>query len=153
MSTFSESITVAANPSQVWRVLADIGSIDQWNPGVKESRTTSSASTGLGAQRYCGLGGRNYLRESVVEFNEDRAITMRIESTNLPFESADIRFTLQPVELGTLVTVSPDYSLKFGALGKLMDKTMVGRKYRAGMAGLLRGLKAHVERGARGSSG
>lgn len=145
MATFSESVTIDAPASKVWAVLAEVGTISDWNPGVKESRSISDSSTGLGAERFCGLGGKNYLKESVVAFEEDRALTMRIDETNLPFKSADIHFTLTATGNGTRVTVSPVYELKYGPLGQVMDKLMVSRKYRTGMVGLLDGLKRHVE--------
>ncbi len=145
MSTFVESIEIAAPRSRVWQVLADIGSIQDWNPGVRESRTTSTSGSGLGATRYCDLGGRNYLRESVVEFTENEAITMRIDDSNLPFRSADIRFTLESTTTGTRVSVSPDYKLKYALVGRLLDSAVVSGRYQRGMADLLVGLKSHLE--------
>jgi len=145
MTTFSESIMIDTGPAGVWAVLSDVGGISDWNEGVKESHLIDGSNRGLGAQRYCGLGGKNYIHESVVTFDEERAITMRIDETNLPFKSADIHFTLEPVGTQTRVTVLPVYELKYGLLGQLMDKMMVEKKYRTGMVGLLNGLKAHVE--------
>ena len=144
-STFSESTMIKTAPADVWHVLADIGSISDWNPGVKESHVINQSASGVGTQRYCGLGGRNYLHESVVGMEEARSLTMRIDETNLPFKSADIRFTLEPVGAGTWVTVSPEYELKYGVFGRLLDRVMIRTKYRRGMAALLRGLKDQVE--------
>ena len=39
----------------------------------------------------------------------------------------------------TRVTVAPDYRLKFGPIGMLMDVVLVRRAYRNGMRALLRG--------------
>ena len=72
---------------------------------------------------------------------------MRIIETNLPFKTADIRFSLEQRSTQTLVTVSPTYVLKFGLLGRLMDVVFVHSQYRKGMANLLKGLKQYVEQG------
>lgn len=72
MSTFSTDIKINAPLDHVWAALADIGSIYQWNPGVVESHTTTEQTTGIGACRYCDLGGKNYLDEEVVEWEEAR---------------------------------------------------------------------------------
>jgi hypothetical protein len=101
----------------------------------------------MGACRYCNLGGKNYLDEEVVEWEVGKRLTMRITGTNLPFKSADIRFTLQADNGSTVVTVSPDYSLKFGPVGALMDRFYVRGTYEKGMNSLLKGLKEHVESG------
>ena len=118
-----------------------------WNPGVKHSYATGEEITGLGAARHCDVGGRNYLKESVVEFDHERVLTMRIDDTNLPFVAADIRFALRPQDTGTVVAVSPEYRLKFGPVGALLDAVYVRRTYTKGMGALLKGLKEHVESG------
>ncbi len=145
MATFTESIEIAASPNSVWGTLVDIGSIAEWNPGVVASRCTSGGEVDLGSKRICELGGRNYLDEEVVEFVHQRRIAFRINDTNLPFAHAVIRFTITPAGDHSYVEVSPEYRLKYGALGKLMDALMVRRMYRAGMVDMLRGLKRYLE--------
>ena len=145
MSGFTEDIEISASPEQVWSVLADIGSIYQWNPGVEYSEQTNSGDVGVGATRYCKLGGKNYLNEEVTFFDPNRRLTIRITDTNLPFSSAEIRFYLEPNGNKTIVRVSPDYQLKFGFVGRVLDKLMVRPQYRKGMRGLLQGLKDNIE--------
>ena len=145
MTTFTTSTVINAPPDAVWSALADIGSISIWNPGVTASHTTSDVVSGLGATRHCDLGTRGFLEEQVVEFDEGSAITMRITDSNMPIEHADVRFVLEPETAGTRVTVSPQYRVKFGPLGILMDRVVVRRMFQRGMGSLLRGLKRHVE--------
>ena len=145
MSSFTESIEIFASPERVWEVLADIGSICDWNPGVEHSEQTSPGDVGVGATRRCELGGKNYLHEEVVAFEPFHSLTIRITDTNLPFDSAIIRFALEPDGRDTKVSVSPDYQLKFGIFGRILEKLMVRKQYRKGMRGLLSGLKDHAE--------
>ncbi len=148
MATFTETVTIHAPIGEVWDTLADVGSIHAWNPGVKDSYIITEATTGLGARRHCDLGGRNYLEESVVSFVEREQLTMRIDESNMPFARADITFDLLSHGDATQVSVTPDYALKYGPVGALMDRLAVRRIYRKGMASLLRGLKRHVETAA-----
>ena len=145
MSEFTETIHINAPVAEVWEVLADIGTISEWNPGVKASRQTTGSEVANGSCRRCELGGRNYLDEEVVLFEPSSNITFRITDTNLPFASADIRFNLMTEGNGTLVEVSPLYELKFGVLGRVLDVLAVSATYRKGMRDLLQGLKNHVE--------
>lgn len=147
MHTFSRQTTIEAPVSEVWETLADIGRIHEWNPGVVASHTTSDQPTGAGASRHCDLGGRNFLDEAVVEWQPERKLTMRINETNLPFKSADIQFTLEAVNKGTTVTVSPLYQLKFGPFGRFLNWVYVTENYKTGMENLLTGLKNYIERG------
>jgi uncharacterized protein YndB with AHSA1/START domain len=145
MSSFTTSTTINAPARAVWSALADIGTISAWNPGVQASHTTSQLDSGLGATRHCDLGGRNFLDEEVVEFEAGERLTMRIVKTNMPFRRADIRFRLEADGDTTEVSVSPDYELKYGPVGTLLDRLVVRRTYEKGMRALLRGLKQHVE--------
>lgn len=112
---------------------------------MKDSHAVSERDSGLGAARHCDLGGRNYVREEVVEFDEGERITMRVIDSSLPFEHADIRFQLIEEGDRTRVTVEPEYRLKFGLVGTMLDRLFVRRKYEAGMKTLLQGLKQHLE--------
>jgi len=147
MSGFTREITINAPVEQVWEALGDIGSISRWNPGVVRSYVTTVKTKGMGAGRFCNLGGKNYLDEQVVEWEPGKALTMRVIGTNLPFQNADIRFTLQPEHNATVVTVSPEYTLKYWLAGRILDVLFVRQMYKKGMTALLAGLKAHVEKG------
>jgi uncharacterized protein YndB with AHSA1/START domain len=145
MHTFTVTVRIEAPPAAVWTALADIGTISEWNPGVIESALTSERASGVGATRYCDLGGRNYLEESVETWEENRTLTMRIDRTNLPFAAATIRFALAEEGDGTVVAVTPEYRLQYGLLGRLLDRIYVRRSYSKGMRALARGLKDFVE--------
>lgn len=149
MSTFAITTTIQAPRAKVWSILADIGTIAAWNPGVVESHLTSdnghSDGHGIGATRYCNLGGQNYLDEQVVEWEQEQRLTMRITDTNLPLKEVDIRFTLHEDTDATAVTVAPEYKMPYGLLGQLLDAVYVRRTYKKGMKSLLEGLKSHAE--------
>lgn len=147
MSNFTVETKMNAPTDQVWAILADIGTIHRWNPGVVNSYITTALAAGMGAGRYCDLGGKNYLKEEIFEWIPGRRMTMRIVETNLPFKTAEIRFTLRPDTDGTVVAVSPDYRLKFGIFGKVLDRLYVRGAYTKGMELLLSGLKYYVESG------
>lgn len=145
MSVFKETIMIDAPINVVWEVLADIGSIAKWNPGVKHSIQTSPGEVEKGSTRHCDLGGRNYLDEEVITFQPPHKLTISITKTNMPFKKAHIRFVLEEHHGQTKVIVSPLYELKYGLLGDVMDRMIVQKKYTKGMTALLEGLKEHTE--------
>jgi len=152
VSSFSESTTTDAPRDRVWEVLADIGSIHVWNPGVKDSHSTSDAPGGEGATRHCDLQrpngkGAGYLEERAFDWDQGRGYRIEITDSNLPFKRAVIFFELADAEGSTLVTVSPDYGLRFGPIGSLLDRVAVKRQYATGMRSLLGGLRRYVETG------
>jgi uncharacterized protein YndB with AHSA1/START domain len=147
MPSFSTTIRIAAPVDAVWKVLSDLDSIDRWNPGVLHSRGTPGHIAGVGAGRHCLLPGDKYIDEEVADWRPGERLTMRIVATNLPLKSADIRFTLSDGGGMTLVTVTPDYTVKYGNLGKVLDLLIVRRRYQRSINALLAGLKRHLENG------
>ena len=148
MGAFSTEIRINAPKEKVWGVLADLGGIYKWNPGVSHSRSTSEASGGEGATRHCDLANpKGYLEERAFDWREGEGFKIDIYESSFPIERNVVEFSLRADGDGTIVSVSPDYQLKFGPIGALIDKLVAGRQLRKGMENLLAGLKYHVETG------
>ena len=142
---FGVQADIEAPVDTVWKVLADIGTVARWNPGVSASRLTSAA-TGNGSSRRCDLGSNAFLEETVVTWQPREQLTMRVTNTNLPFTQADIHFRLTSITAhSTTVTVTPEYRLKYGVYGELLNLVWVKKSYRQKMQALLHGLKKYAE--------
>lgn len=142
---FGVQADIEAPVDTVWKVLADIGTVARWNPGVSASRLTS-APVGNGSSRRCDLGSNAFLEETVVVWQPREQLTMRVTDTNLPFTQADIHFRLDPTTAhSTTVTVTPEYRLKYGVYGELLNLVWVKKSYRQKMQALLHGLKKYAE--------
>ena len=148
MAHFSTQIRINATKEKVWEVLADFGGIYRWNPGVRHSYSSSEASHGLLATRHCELlNGDDYLDEDILEWHEGEGFKVNIYETNLPLHRNVVEFSIEADGSGTMVTVAPNYTLKYGLLGRLLNQIVVGRKFKEGMEDLLAGLKYHIETG------
>ncbi len=148
MAHFSTQIRINATKEKVWEVLADFGGIYRWNPGVRHSYSTSEAGHGLLATRHCELlNGDDYLDEDILEWHEGESFKVNIYETNLPLHRNVVEFSIEADGSGAIVAVAPDYTLKYGLLGRLLNQIVVGRKFKKGMEDLLAGLKYHIESG------
>jgi len=152
VSTFTKETRIDAPRAEVWRVLADLASIEKWNPGVVKSYSTSDHPGGEGATRHCdvtGMGGKTaFLEERAFDWREGEGFKIDIYETNLPIKSNVLTFTVADDGDATLVKISPDYKLKFGLIGAMMDKLMVRGRFEQGMEDMAAGLKRYVESGA-----
>lgn len=155
MSTFTKETRIEAPRTEVWKVLADLGSIEKWHPGVVRSYSTSDEPGGEGATRHCdvkGMGGNTaFLEERAFEWREGESFKMDIYETNLPIKGNVVTFTVADDGDATLVKISPDYKLKFGLIGSLMDKLMVRRRFEQGIEEMAAGLKRYIETGSEAS--
>ncbi len=143
----NSTIWIDAPVETVWSVLADLGSIDKWNPGVAESRTTSETAQGDGATRHCDLDDKNYLEERAFDWREGEGYKIDVTETSLPLKSNIVTFAIVAEGHGTRVNVTADYVLKFGPIGAIMDMLFAKRQSQQGFDDMLTGLKHHVETG------
>ncbi len=103
---------------------------------------------GVGASRHMDLQNPSgYLEERVIEWKDGEGYTLEVTKTNAPIKTATGGMWLEPNGEGTIVVATQDYQVKFGPIGTLLDKLIMGRLFRKGVTGYLAGLKYHVETG------
>ena len=97
MTHLSSEIRIKAPKEKVWAILADLGGIQNFHPGVKKSYYTSETKEGLGASRVCELIPMGKIEESVTEWREGEEMTLAIfpkEKAPL-FQTAHSRLALK----------------------------------------------------------
>ncbi len=149
MGQFRKQIRIEAPKHRVWEVLADLGSIYKWNPNVSYSYSTSESGGGEGATRHCDVQApvKGYLEERAFDWREGEGFKIDVYDTSFPTKSNVVQFRVKADADSTIVEVMPEYRLKFGFFGTLIDRLLVGRQFQKGMEKLLAGLKHYVETG------
>ena len=153
MTVVHSQVQIDAPVDKVWRTLADLGSIDKWNPGVAKSYATSEATQGEGATRHCDLQSGNaqldnaQLEERAFDWREGEGFKIDVYKSSLPLKRNIISFEVEPSGDGTLAKVTADYQLKYGPIGALVDILIGRRQSQRSFDELLAGLKYHVETG------
>jgi carbon monoxide dehydrogenase subunit G len=144
-------VIINAPRSSVWEVLADIGSVSEWNPVVSHSVETSD-STGVAAvgdSRYCELpDSMGAISETVTAWDHERSQSFQVEGARMMrrmHATFDLHDASEPPQPTTEVRMTGDFSMKFGPIGSLMAATMGKRMMAANMEHALNGLKEHVE--------
>ena len=143
----TSNVNIDAPPDKVWSVLADLGSIYKWNPGVAKSHTTSELTQGEGATRHCDLDDKNYLEERAFDWREGESFKIDVFESSMPLESNIVSFQIAPAGDATRVSVTADYKLKFGPIEALMDVLFAKRMLQHGFDDMMAGLKHHIETG------
>jgi len=146
-TVINEVIHINASPNKVWKTLSNLESVQDYSPGVKRAYYTSKYRKGIGASRHCHLRPMGELEESVIEWDEEKRLVIRITEGKKvpPFTNAQGDFTLQPVKDGTVCSLKFSYELKYGVLGKLMNLFMVKPQFSVALKGTLLGLKKYIE--------
>lgn len=149
MPVVKRVVTIDAPRERVWAVLADIGSVSEWNPVVTHSVDTSGSegAAGLGSGRHCELpGSMGAIDEVVTDWNELTAMEFDVRGARMMRDMRG-RFELADAAGGTEVEMTSDFRMAFGPLGALMAATMGKRMLAGNMERTLEGLRDFVEAG------
>ncbi len=146
MSRIAAQVRISAPTSHVWPVLADFGGIHRWAPNVVSSHALTEQNAGVGAARHCEVDGFGPVQEYVESWDEGRRYFFRVEGIG-PMKTVRNGFAVEEDGDSTIVTLTINYEVKYGLLGRMMDFFMVRRGFRKAAISLLTGLKHHVETG------
>ena len=94
-------------------------------------------------------GDRGLVEETVTEWREGEHMVLSINPLEKapPFKQAHGRLAVQEEGTGTRVSMTVEYTLKFGWLGKLMDALIVGPQMQKVIPSVLLGLKHYTQTG------
>lgn len=145
----TSEIRINAPKEKVWAIIADLGGVQNFHPGVKKSYYTSANKKGIEASRVCELLPIGSVEESAVQWHEGEGYVLQIFPLEKapPFKKAFGRFTLKKDGQRTCVIFTVEYSLKFGPIGRLMNKLLVKPQFRKVVPAVLTGLKHYTETG------
>ena len=111
MTKVTSEIRVDAPRQRVWDILADLGTVSVWNPGVINSFYTSEAKEGVGASRRCDFPDGGHVIERATAWKSGESYTLNIEGAD-GLGSAHASFTLKDDGQGTAVTFNLEYELE-----------------------------------------
>ncbi len=117
---FAFSRAVAAPPEQVWPVITDHEGYADVADNL--SRVEVVAGEGLGMARRCyDTKGRGW-NETCVLWNEGRAYSFEVDTSDYPFPLKEVRGTwgVEPATGGSTVTMEFDIVAKYGVLGRML---------------------------------
>jgi carbon monoxide dehydrogenase subunit G len=148
VADIDRSRTIAADPKEVWDVLADFGSISSWADNVDHSCILNHGSEPIGTTRRVQIG-RNTLVEQITEFEPTRALAYDVEGLPKRLRRFNNRWSLRPADDGkTTVTLTSTVEIGPGPLRKLAERVVCRVQVRESdvmLAGLAnRSEKLHV---------
>ncbi len=148
-TTVSADIKIDAPKLDVWRVLADLEKLQDYDPFVVKSFYLSEAREGVGASRQCDLPGGNYVRERVISWREGDGYVLEIDEDGSDSRTLNqqAEFTLEETDGATKVAMTYRYALKPDVSAADAEEMKQGGQEL--VTGLLANLKKLVETGER----
>ena len=119
-----------------WEMLRDLTLAKHYVPGVTSSTLSTERQQGIGASRIVTHHLFGEMDETVVEWDEGKGFTLRLHKGDqpaTPFREAFFRYELQPSEQGCLICTSLTWTLRWGAIGRMLDALAVKRVMRGNL--------------------
>jgi len=124
VAEIARSRTIAAEPKEVWDVLADFGSISSWADNVDHSCILNHGSEPVGTTRRVQIG-RNALVERITEFDPTWALAYDVEGLPKRVRRFNNRWTLRAAQNGTTVlTLTSTVEIGSGRMQKLAERAV-----------------------------
>lgn len=146
MTTLTNEILVQAPMEKVWNALANIEELAKYDPTVKEVKALSSVVTGLEAKRKVNmLDGKNWFEEKCSRWEPNQKLSYTLTACSFPIQGLQHTYTFEKQGDNIKVTQVMTYQMKYGWLGKMMDRLMVKKQTTRGIHKFFAGLKAYLE--------
>jgi hypothetical protein len=124
VADIARSRTIAAEPREVWDVLADFGSISSWADNIDHSCILNHGSEPVGTTRRVQIG-RNALVERITEFDPTWALAYDVEGLPKRLRRFTNRWTLRRIHGGdTVVTLTTTVEIGPHAMQKMAERAV-----------------------------
>jgi len=147
MGKLVNDITINAPIEKIWSILTDLELLDKTDPTVKKVTLISSTKTGLEAKRKVLMqDGKNWFDEKITVFKPNEELVYQLTDCSFPIKGLKHTYSFQKIGNQTKVQQEMEYTVKFGVLGILLDKMMIGKQFNSGINKFLNGLKTYAEK-------
>jgi len=147
VTSLTSKVKINAGKEEVWEVLKFPGKVESFHPLIKKSFMTTEALNGVGAKRHCDLLPIGEMDEIITEWIEDYGFTIEVTGGKMlpPHHFMKGQFELKEFVGQTEVTFTFSYQLKFGFLGKFLDKLLIRPQFKKAPPKYVHGLKVYIE--------
>ena len=143
MARIEKSMEINVSTEKIWKMLL-WDRIPEWLKGM-EAEYTSDEKEAVGATAHVKSETAGIKVEWDVEITEYKENEMARWRSTGGDVTAIGSTTLQPTEMGTIVTFVIDYELPYSILGKIVDKLLVSRELEVDIENGLVDLKNMLE--------
>lgn len=147
MPKLVRQVAINASKEKVWEVLADFSGAANWAPTILESRSTTEANGGVGAERTCKHEKMGNIVERIVAWEDGRSLSYDVvKGLPFPMKSMNLIWSVNAAEDNAMVSAAMEFRMGMGPLGALpalMARPMMRKEMQVSLAGL----KQYVETG------
>ncbi len=117
-----KSIQISAVPDKIWPFLTEPKKLQMWFNTFKKCEYASEKHTGIGTNYYVEEKVPGPLRKiyfEAIKWREYEQLQLKMTSGK-NVKGYEIRFTMEPTELGTMFSFTESIGMPFGPIGKVL---------------------------------
>ena len=146
MATLCNEIVINAPIEKIWASLSNNEELEKYDPTVARSRSLTPMKSGPGAARKVEMkDGKNWFEERVTKWVPNEALTYELTACSFPIHRLSHTYSFEQAERGIKVKQVMEYRVKFGRLGRVMDRLMIREQSVASIKKFMSGLKIYAE--------
>ena len=147
MLQITRTVDIDAPVDAVWKTLAKLDDVQNFIDSISRSVYNTDQAEGVGASRTCDVDGFGTVVEEMVEWKDGEGFSFTIEGGPKMMKSALSTWRLErKSEFQTTLHVTSTVEIRYGALGKMMEKFALAPKLGATLTSVVSQVKAHIER-------
>ena len=147
MATIHNEIIIEGPIDKIWSVLATPDLLERYDPTVRKSSLISDVKTDRGAKRKVEMqDGKNWFEEVITECNAGESLTYELTACSFPIHNLKHSYSFQKLDGQTKVSQTMEYTVKFGILGKILDRLVIRKQSDTGIKRFFDGLKSYIEK-------
>ncbi len=127
-----ESVTLAASPDKVWKVVGNYGQLESWHPVVAKTTISKGKNNQVGAHRLIETKDGGKIVEALLAYDAAK-MSMRYRFVDAPLPLSDYRSKLSVVASGKGSKVVWSGSFKANGVEDAKAREIVSGIYRAGL--------------------
>src|SRR5262245_19253945 len=144
-SELKHEIRIDAKVDKVWDVLANLENVQHYNPSVAKAQYVSTARSGVGAARRCDMKDGAVIKETVIGWEANEAITMELTESPWPVKNMRWKTVLQTDGNGTRVSQVLSYEMKMGPIGRILNAVVMRSKMDKNLGEIFVSMKKYAE--------
>ena len=145
MLSLSVSVSINAPKAVVWEKMSRFDEVAKWTKSVHKSYFSGVKTQGKGAKRVCEVPGYGTVYETVTWWEANKGFSYEAETTITEF--AKNTWTIEEKGSQTLLTIQPEFKVKYGFIGKIMEVLLLKPKLKKQLPEVLAEFKYYVEHG------
>ena len=147
MATIHNEIVIEAPIDKIWSVLATPDLLEKYDPTVRKSSLISDIKTDRGAKRKVEMqDGKNWFEEIITVCKTGESLTYELTACSFPIHNLKHSYSFQKLDGQTKVLQTMEYTVKFGILGKILDRLVIRKQSDTGIKKFFDGLKSYIEK-------